>query len=76
MLIRSNSSENTKELLLDAILSSFNSVDDTQLKTFINFVQECGQNDLCTVKTIKKNFIVPAGKSLKVPCRVDTRPIS
>ena len=76
MLIRSNSSENTKELLLDAILSSFNSVDDTQLKTFINFVQECGQNDLCTVKAIKTNFIVPAGKSLKVPCRVDTRPIS
>ena len=58
------------------MLSSFNSVDDTQLKTFINFVQECGQNDLCTVKTIKKNFVIPAGKSLKIPCRVDTGPIS
>ena len=32
-LIRANSSENTRELLLDAMLSSFNSVDDTQLKT-------------------------------------------
>ena len=74
-LIRANSSENTRELL-DAMLSSFNSVDDTQLKTFINFVQECGQNDLCTVKTIQKNFVIPAGKSLKIPCRVDTGPIS
>ena len=75
-LIRANSSENIRELLLDAMLPSFNSVDDTQLKTFINFVQECGQNDLCTVKTIKKNFVIPAGKSLKIPCRVDTGPIS
>ena len=75
-LIRANSSENTRELLLDAMLSSFNSVDDTQLKTFTNFVQECGHNDLCTVKTIKKNFVIPAGKSLKIPCLIDTGPIS
>ena len=75
-LIRSNSSQNTKELLLDAMLLSFNSTDDTQLKTFINFIQECRQHNLCTVKTIKKNFIIPAGKSLKVPCRVNTGPIS
>ena len=58
------------------MLFSFNSVDDTQLKTFISFVQECGQNDLCTVKTIKKHFVIPAGKSLKISCRVDTGPIS
>ena len=75
-LIHANRSANTRELLLDAMLSSFNSVDDTQLKTFINFVQECGQNDLCKVKTVKKHFVIPAGKSLKITCHVDTGLIS
>ena len=57
------------------MFSSFNSIGESELKTFINLVPDFGQNDSCTVKTIKKNFVIPAERSLKVPCRVNTGPL-
>ena len=43
-LIPANSSEDVKDLFFDAMFSSFNSTGKSELKTFINLVQDFGQN--------------------------------
>ena len=46
------------------------------MKSFVNLVQESRGGDVCDVKTIKKNFVVPKGMSLRVPCRVSPGPVT
>ncbi|KAK3720025.1 hypothetical protein QZH41_005170 [Actinostola sp. cb2023] len=49
--------------------------DDTE--TFINLIQQHTiPNELCTLKTSKRDVIIPKQQSLKITCRADTGPVA
>ena len=69
-LIRCCNSQETNHLFLKTLTSSFVSAKEYEVKSFVNLVQGPRGGDLCDVKTIKKDFVVPKGMPLCVPCRV------
>ena len=75
-LIQRCNSQETNQLFLKTLTSSFVSAKEYDVKSFVNLVQESRGGDLCDVKTIKKDFVVPKGMSLRVPCRVSPGPVT
>ena len=41
----------------------------------VDFVNGVNHDELCLVKSCKKDVVIPRGKSLKVSCRVNTAPL-
>ena len=41
----------------------------------VDFVNAVNHDELCLVKTCKKDVVIPQGKSVKVSCRVNTGPL-
>ena len=75
-LIRRCNSQETNHLFLKRLTSSFVSAEENEVKSLVNLVQESRGGDLCDVKTVKKDFVVPKGMSPRVPCRVSPGPVT
>ena len=56
--------------LLKEIETSFPTLKDGQSQAFVNIIKECTEKDyVCTVKTNKKDIMIPKQSSVLVPCR-------
>jgi hypothetical protein len=56
----------------DELAVRINACDATAL---VNLVNSANHDELCVVKTCKKDVVVPRGQSVKLSCRVNTSPL-
>lgn len=70
--------ETTPSNTLTGIMKgTFVGVKEQDVSALVNLIQTSGMNDeLCTIKTPRRNITVPAGQTVKVSCRANTGPIS
>ena len=64
----------------DAVLhqentSSFTKLNGKNASALVNFIQSCNQSDLCLIKTMKHDTIIPPRQSQSVTCRANTGPV-
>ena len=55
--------------------SAFTDLNENDSQALVNFIQEAKEVELCSVKTTKRNVIIPKGETVKIPCRVNTGPV-
>ena len=56
----------------DPMIKSFKNIQPENVHALINFIQTPKQNDLCDVKTSKRDVTIPKKQSMKISCRVNT----
>ena len=71
-IIKSRDSDND---LNRSVTSSFTGLNSHDASTFVNFIQNASQKELCWVKTMKRDVIIPKRQTIKVACRVNTGPV-
>lgn len=71
-IIKSRDSDND---LNRSVTSSFTGLNSHDASTFVNFIQNASQEELCSVKTMKRDVIIPKRQTIKVACRVNTGPV-
>ena len=59
-------------LVSDLMKDSFRSSKDEDVKQFVNFIQTQEPSEICSLKSSKKDILIPSGKSVKVSCRANT----
>ena len=58
--------------LSDLMKDSFRSSKDEDVKQFVNFIQTQEPSEICSLKSSRKDILIPSGKSVKVSCRANT----
>ena len=71
-IIKSRDSDND---LNRSVTSSFTGLNNHDASTFVNFIQNASQEELCSVKTTKRDVIIPKRQTIKVACTVNTGPV-
>ena len=61
--------------LSQVITSSFTDLDTQTASVFVNFVESFNQEELCCIKTTKRDNTIPPKQSLRVTCRANTGPV-
>ena len=61
--------------LSQAVASSFTDLDSQTASVFVNFIQGLNQEELCSIKTTKRDITIPANHSQRVTCRANTEPV-
>ena len=59
-------------LVSDLMKDSFRSSKDEDVKQFVNFIQTQEPSEICSLKSSKKDILIPSGKSVKVSCFANT----
>lgn len=57
------------------IASSFTDLDSQNASVFVNFIHRLNQEELCPIKTTKRDIILPPKQSQRVTCRANTGPV-
>ena len=65
-----------KEVLFDSFAASFQNVKVNKIDTLIELIHNKKPDKLCTVRTVKRDIVIPKNQSVKVNCRVNTGPLS
>ena len=61
--------------LSQVITSSFTDLDTQTASVFVNFIDSLNQEELCCIKTTKRDTTIPPKQSLRVTCRANTGPV-
>ena len=61
--------------LSQAVASSFTDLDSQTASVFVNFIQGLNQEELCSIKTTKRDITIPANHSQRVTWRANTGPV-
>lgn len=61
--------------LCQAITSSFTDLDSRTAPVLVNFIENLNQEELCFLKTIKRDITLPPKESQRVTCRANTGPV-
>ena len=61
--------------LCQAITFSFTDLDSRTAPVFVNFIKNLNQEELCFLKTTKRDVILPPMESQRVTCRANTGPV-
>ena len=62
-------------MLHQEITSSFTELNGKNASALVNFIQNRNQSDLCLIKTMKHDTIIPPRQSQSVTCRANTGPV-
>ena len=62
-------------MLHQEITSSFTELNGKNASALVNFIQSRNQRDLCLIKTMKHDTIIPPKQSQSVTCRANTGPV-
>ncbi len=57
------------------VQASFQGFDEEVLLELVRLMQTARANELCTIKSPKKDLVIPAKKTFKVNCRANTGPV-
>ena len=60
---------------LSTLMACFPTTKRSNVEALVNFIQSASEQDLCSVKTSKRDIVIPEGECLKIPCRVSHGPI-
>ena len=60
---------------LSTLIRCFPTTKPSNVEALVNFIQLTSEQDLCSVKTSKRDVVIPKGKCLKIPCRVNLGPV-
>ena len=61
--------------LSQVITSSFTGLDTQTASEFVNFIESLNQEEICRIKTTKRDTTIPPKQSLRVTCRANTGPV-
>ena len=70
-MVKNNNAPDEQNLLL-LLSASFSGTTSSDLNAFLNFIQTKSVDEICVVKTGKRNINVSSRHTVKVPCRVNT----
>ena len=69
--------EDTGSPILDVMKGTFVETKVESVSALVDLIQTSDTSDeLCVIRTPKRNFVVPAGHTVKVSCRANTGPIN
>ena len=74
-ITKQSTDSTVKDNFVDSFSASLSTASQDNVKTFLNFIQESTSTESFSVKTFRKNFIIPRGKTVSVQCRVSTEAI-
>ncbi len=60
---------------LDVLFCSLRNIDRCKVEALVTIIQSEKSNELCNVKTTKRDIIILPGQSTKVPCHVNVGPL-
>ena len=72
-LFRAEGNETTRRT---DVAVAFKSLRKKDTETFVNLVQDKSSNELCALKTSKRDVIIQKGQILKISCRANTGPLT
>ena len=73
-IIRNQTNDtNVYEQMLASVISSFPTVEQGNITALIEFIQSVTDSDICSVKTIKQDIVIPSGETRSITCRANTR---
>ena len=67
--------ENDGDKLLGRMTESFRLSKGGDMQALISLIRTTNSDDFCVVKSTKKAHVVPAGQTVRLPCRANTGPI-
>ncbi|KAK2559551.1 hypothetical protein P5673_018201 [Acropora cervicornis] len=56
------------------MMKSFHQRRNSDMQALISIIRATNSDELCLVKSTKKPYIVPAGQTVRPPCRAKTGP--
>ena len=65
-----------KEVLSDSFAARFQNVKVNKIDILIDLIHNKELDELCTVKTVKRDIVIPKNQSVKMKCCVNTGPLS
>ena len=65
-----------KEVPFNSFAASFENVKVNKIETLIVLIHNKEPDELCTVKTVKRDVVIPKNQSVEVNCLVNTGPLS
>lgn len=74
-LMVKNTEENDGDTLLGKMMESFRLSKGGDMQALISLIRTTNSDDFCVVKSTKKTHVVPAGQTVRLPCRANTGPI-
>ena len=72
LMVKNTEGEVDGDKLLGRMMKSFHQSRDSDMQALIGIIRATNSDDLCLVKSTKKSHIVPAGKTVRLPCRANT----
>ena len=68
-----NDSTSALEHTITSMKSSFPTVKQENITALVQFIQTTTGSDICSVKTTKRDIVIPSGETVKITCRANTR---
>ena len=62
--------------ILSAFKAVFEDSDEKQLEALINLIQAPSDDYICSIRTSKRDTVIPKGQVVNVSCRANTGPVS
>ena len=75
LMVKNTEGEVDGDKLLGKMMKSFHRSRDSDIQALIGIIRATNSDDLWLVKSTKKSHIVPAGQTVRLPCRANTGPV-
>ena len=74
-MVKNTEGEVDGEKLPGRTMKSFHQSRDSDIQALISIIRATNSDELCFVKSAKKAHTIPAGQTIRLPCRANTGPI-
>ena len=74
-LIKPMNTSDIQSAHIATVQASFQGFDEKVLLELVRLMQTARANELCTIKSPKKDFVIPEKKTFKFNCRANTGPV-
>ena len=68
-----NDSTSVLEHTITCKKSTLQTVKQENITALVQFIQTATDSDICSVKTTKRDVVIPSGETVKITCRANTR---
>ena len=75
LMVTNTEDEVNGDKLLGRMMKSFHQSRNSDMQDLISIIRATNSDELCLVKSTKMPNIVPAGQTVRPPCRANTGPI-
>ena len=75
LMVKNTEGEVDGEKVPGRTMKSFHQSRDSDIQALISIIRATNSDELCFVKSAKKAHTIPAGQTIRLPCRANTGPI-